>query len=167
MRKPFLILALGVTLLACWWVGHMEPSDSPAPTPQRVRLPAKIAKDLSAHAPAVDALSTTALTITASDVQNEDGAPEVNLFAAWSAFTIEEVQNEPPAEPVNPFIYEGRLWQDDQWKVFLTDGQQQYVLQVKESFADGWQVHQLDQKKLVLRHGKDRFEINLDDGVTF
>ncbi|AKR42665.1 hypothetical protein [Methylophilus sp. TWE2] len=155
--------SLAFTLLACWWVEQAEQPEqvlataSPAPAVKR-RMPlAQVMPALKvAEAPAVSPDTRLALA--------ED--PGVDLFAVLEmpADNAAEVQ---VAEAVNPYTYAGRLQEEGRWVVFLTDGQQQYVVHEGDHFAEGWRVAVLDQQKVVLQHAAERFEIRLDNGVVF
>jgi len=90
----------------------------------------------------------------------------INLFAALEMSAVDTAVPVAP-EAVNPYTYAGRLQEGGRWTVFLTDGQQQYVVHAGDHFADGWQVSLLDQQKIVLQHAAERFEIRLDNGVVF
>lgn len=168
MRRGFVWAALVCTLLACWWVEQADEQASspvataePAPR-QRVSvaqaLPLPSSSALSA--PDVQRVADTAESLRTAD----DGA--IDLFPVLQPASAESAQ--PVAsESVNPYTYAGRLQEDGRWTVFLTDGQQQYVLHAGDRFADGWQVALLDQQKIVLQHAAERFEIRLDNGVVF
>lgn len=173
MRRGLVWAALVCTLLACWWVEQAdEQASSPAataePAPrQRVRLaqalPLPHPSELTApaaSAPVLQGVLDTAHSLTTAD----DAA--IDLFAVLHPASAESAQPVAP-EAVNPYTYAGRLQEDGRWTVFLTDGQQQYVLHAGDSFADGWQVALLDQQKIVLQHAAERFEIRLDNGVVF
>ncbi|MFD1123310.1 hypothetical protein ACFQ2T_12390 [Methylophilus flavus] len=159
MRRWVMLGALGLTLLACWWVEQAEqPSDAGVATaPPRVqkRIPlAQVMPILKADSQEV----TPAKTIVADE---EAG---VNLFSAMP-MPVAETETAAAAVPVSPYTYAGRLQEGGRWTVFLTDGQQQYVLQEGDRFAEGWKVAVLDQQKVVLQHAAERFEIRLDDKV--
>ena len=165
MRRWLMLGGLGLTLLACWWVEQAEqPSDTAvatvSPHVQR-RIPlAQVMPVLKA-----DSLQVTpAIPIVADE---ETG---VNLFSAMP-MPAAEIVDAAPAVPVSPYTYAGRLQEGGRWTVFLTDGQQQYVLHEGDRFAEGWKVAVLDQQKVVLQHAAERFEIRLDDkldnGVVF
>ncbi len=92
--------------------------------------------------------------------------PIIDLFAVLEMPSADSAEAAMP-EAVNPYTYAGRLQEDGRWTVFLTDGQQQYVLHEGDHFAEGWRVAVLDQQKVVLQHAAERFEIRLDNGVVF
>jgi len=186
MRRGIVWLALAGTLFACWWVGNEEPAelagsldsavDVKKTSPVRARQ-VKPTVTLSHVTPSVtleqampgvasvlpvESTSVTPVIVPVAVTEPEAG---VNLFAALelpSAANAVEV----PA-PINPYTYAGRLQEAGRWTIFLTDGQQQYVLHEGDHFAEGWQVAVLDEQKVVLRHAAERFEIRLDNGVVF
>lgn len=155
--------ALVCTLLACWWVEQSEQTEPPvamatqAPVVQR-RTP------LAQAMPALKAMDTPAVTAESPPAEAEDAG--VDLFAVLEMPAMATAESEVPAA-VNPYTYAGRLQEAGRWTVFLTDGQQQYVVHEGDHFAEGWRVAVLDQQKVVLQHAADRFEIRLDDGVVF
>ncbi len=195
MRRGIVWLALAGTLFACWWVGNEEPAeladsldsavDVKKTSPVRARQVKPSVTDshitpsvthshvtpsvtleqampgLASVLP-VESTSVTPVIVPVAVTEPEAG---VNLFAALelpSAANAVEV----PA-PINPYTYAGRLQEAGRWTIFLTDGQQQYVLHEGDHFAEGWQVAVLDEQKVVLRHAAERFEIRLDNGVVF
>lgn len=168
MRRGFVWAALVCTLLACWWVEQAdEQASSPAataePAPrQRVSVAQvlPLPKATASYAPDLQRIADTANSLATAD----DTA--IDLFAVLQPASAESAPTVAP-ESVNPYTYAGRLQEDGRWTVFLTDGQQQYVLHAGDRFADGWQVALLDQQKIVLQHAAERFEIRLDNGVVF
>lgn len=168
MRRGLVWAALVCTLLACWWVEQAdEQALSSAATAeqaprQRVRLAQALPlpSALASSAPDLQGIVDTAHSLATAD----DGA--IDLFAVLQPASAESAQPVAP-ESANPYTYAGRLQEDGRWTVFLTDGQQQYVLHAGDRFADGWQVAVLDQQKIVLQHAAERFEIRLDNGVVF
>ncbi|MGP1717334.1 MAG: hypothetical protein ACTS9Y_09155 [Methylophilus sp.] len=154
-----MLCALGLTLLACWWVDQAEqPSDTgvtiASPRVQR-RVPvAQIMPMLKAENQAV----TEAAVVVAEE---EAG---VNLFSAMVMPAVDTTAAA-VSVPMSPYTYAGRLQEDGRWTVFLTDGQQQYVLREGDRFAEGWKVAVLDQQKVILQHAAERFEIRLDNKV--
>lgn len=168
MRRGFVWAALVCTLLACWWVEQADeqassPAASAEPAPrQRVSLAQGLPLP---NAPASYATDLQRIAETAHSLTTADDAA-IDLFAVLHPASAESA---PPVAPeaVNPYTYAGRLQEDGRWIVFLTDGQQQYVLHAGDRFADGWQVALLDQQKIVLQHAAERFEIRLDNGVVF
>ncbi|WP_029148235.1 hypothetical protein [Methylophilus sp. 5] len=161
MRRGLVWAALACTLLACWWVEQAEqvPAAATVATvkhaPQRRVTLAQVMPEQ--HLPPSPVVVTTVATV-------DEAA--INLFAPLEMPTAEAAASQPPAA-VNPYTYAGRLQEDGRWIVFLTDGQQQYVLHAGDRFAEGWQVALLDQQKIVLQHAAERFEIRLDNGVVF
>lgn len=154
--------ALAGTLLACWWVEQAEqPADidvtTSAPAVKR-RLP------LAQVMPALKVPDTPAVIPETTSAEDED--PGVDLFAMLEMPADIAAESQAP-EAVNPYTYAGRLQEAGRWTVFLTDGQQQYVVQEGDRFAEGWRVAVLDQQKIVLQHAAERFEIRLDNGVVF
>lgn len=159
MRRWVMFGALGLTLLACWWVEQAEqPSGAelataPARVPRRTPL---------AHVRPVPVV-TSQLVIPSLPVVTEDTAG-VNLFSAMEMPSVDTAAAA-VSVPVSPYTYAGRLQEDGRWTVFLTDGQQQFVLHEGDHFAEGWKVAVLDQQKVVLQHAAERFEIRLDNKV--
>lgn len=158
MITRWLILgALACTLLACWWVEQAEPSPEVMATHDapRVQRRVKLAQALPGTT-----VASPVIIETVPVVEADDG---VNLFSAMPV-PLPEVAEATVAAPVSPYTYAGRLQESGRWIVFLTDGQQQYVLHEGDHFAEGWKVAVLDQQKVVLQHAAERFEIRLDEG---
>lgn len=164
MRRWVVWGALICTLVACWWVErNEEPVRAVAvndqPRVQRKVTLAEVIPNLNQNALVSEPMPDAIAIAPAEDAG-------VNLFSAMPMPLAETAVIQPP-QPVNPYTYAGRLQEDGRWVVFLTDGQQQYVLREGDRFAEGWQVALLDQQKVVLQHAAERFEIRLDNGVVF
>jgi hypothetical protein len=177
MRRGLVWVALAGTLFACWWVGNEEPVELAGPPDKAItsRKPSPV-KATVTLAQAMPGLTTEPSAVTEPAAPDEPPvfiprtAPDedagVNLFAALEMPSADIAVAEIPAA-INPYTYAGRLQEAGRWTIFLTDGQQQYVLHEGDYFAEGWQVALLDQQKVVLRHAAERFEIRLDNGVVF
>lgn len=179
MRRGMVWLALAATLVACWWVGNEEPAeraDAPdsamavkktSPGRSRQVMPSvslsQAMPGVASVLPVESASAVTPATVPMAVMEPEAG---VNLFAALEMPSEDNAVAEAPVA-VNPYTYAGRLQEAGRWTIFLTDGQQQYVLHEGDHFAEGWQVAVLDEQKVVLRHAGERFEIRLDNGVVF
>lgn len=157
IRRWLILGALACTLLACWWVEQAEPSPEviAAPEAPRVQRRVKLAQALPGTT-----LASPVIIEAVPVVEADDG---VNLFSAMPV-PVPEAAEATVAAPVSPYIYAGRMQEGGRWIVFLTDGQQQYVLHEGDHFAEGWRVAVLDQQKVVLQHAAERFEIRLDEG---
>lgn len=184
-RQIGLVAALAMTLFACWWVSQSDTETAPNPV-TATAMPvgaAKQRKPLSQALPALHAALTDAQPATGlppalnADIPGRDKAkmdtptsdeakmdePVVNLFAALPPPAV-PAEASAAAGPVNPYTYAGRLLQEGRWQVFLSDGQQQYVVREGDRFAEGWRVTRLDQQRLVLQHAGERFEMMLENG---
>lgn len=182
MRRGIVWLALAGTLFACWWVGHEKPAElagapdsavtvknraqqvTPSVTLSHVTPSVTLAQAMPGVASVlpVESTSVTPVIVPVAVTEPEAG---VNLFAALELPSAANTVEEPAA--INPYTYAGRLQEAGRWTIFLTDGQQQYVLHEGDHFAEDWQVALLDEQKVVLRHAAERFEIRLDNGVVF
>lgn len=162
MRRWLIWVVLICTLVACWWVEQAGESSNLISSQDKPRIQQK--KTSAQVLPAVK--EGIPVVILSPNPATEVNAPIVNLFDAMDIPGTETAEPE-VAEPVNPYTFAGRLQEDGHWVVFLTDGQQQYVLHEGEQFAEGWRVAILDQQKVVLQHKTGRFEIKLDNGVVF
>jgi hypothetical protein len=159
IRRGWIWGALACTLLACWWVEQAEQPVNVATSAPAVEHRVPLAQVM----PGPKAAETHPVTPGMAAAEEGDG---VDLFAVLEM--PEETAGELEApEAVNPYTYAGRLQEDGRWTVFLTDGQQQYVLHEGDRFAAGWRVAVLDQQKIVLQHAAGQFEIRLDNGVVF
>lgn len=162
MRRGLLWAALACTLLACWWVEQTEQAPVAAVQPPQRRV--SLAQALPQAVVPERISAPQSVSIPASMTAADDTA--IDLFAVLEMPSADSAEAATP-EAVNPYTYAGRLQENGRWTVFLTDGQQQYVLHEGDHFAEGWRVAVLDQQKVVLQHAAERFEIRLDNGVVF
>jgi len=163
MRRWLLWAALACTLLACWWVEQAEQAavTTLAPPQRRVSLAQALPQGVVPER--ISAPQNVSIPASMKAAADE---PAIDLFAVMDMPSADSAEAA-TAEAVNPYTYAGRLLEDGRWTVFLTDGQQQYVLHAGDRFAEGWRVAVLDQHKIVLQHAAERFEIRLDNGVVF
>jgi hypothetical protein len=161
MRRWIMLGALGLTLLACWWVEQAEQPSTVAGTIATPRVRARM--PLAQAMPQLPAENQAAARVALPLAEAQAG---VNLFSAM-VMPVADAAAPAVVAPVSPYTYAGRLQEDGRWTVFLTDGQQQYVLHEGDRFAQGWKVAVLDQQKVILQHAAERFEIRLDNGVVF
>jgi hypothetical protein len=159
MRRWIMLVALGLTLLACWWVEQAEQPSNVAGTIATPRVRARV--PLAQAMPQLAAANPAVVSVALPLVEEQAG---VNLFSAME-MPVADTSAPAVAVPVSPYTYAGRLQEDGRWTVFLTDGQQQYVLHEGDRFAQGWKVAVLDQQKVILQHAAERFEIRLDRGL--
>ncbi|MBF4987133.1 hypothetical protein [Methylophilus sp. 14] len=163
MRRGLLWAALACTLLACWWVEQAEQAPVAAVQPPQRRVSLAQALPQAVVPKRISAPQNVSIPASMTAVADE---PAIDLFAVLEMPSADSAEAAMP-EAVNPYTYAGRLQEDGRWTVFLTDGQQQYVLHEGDHFAEGWRVAVLDQQKVVLQHAAERFEIRLDNGVVF
>jgi hypothetical protein len=159
MRRWIMLGALGLTLLACWWVEQAEQPSAVANTTAATRVRARVS--LAQAMPQLPAANQAAASVALPLAEEQAG---VNLFSAME-MPVADAAAPAVVAPVSPYTYAGRLQEDGRWTVFLTDGQQQYVLHEGDRFAEGWKVAVLDQQKVILQHAAERFEIRLDRGL--
>lgn len=165
MRRWGVWAALLLTLLACWWLEQAEQADQAAPAhAMRTHQPLAAVTGLRARPVPALVLPTQPAPVAITAAVDR---PAVNLFAAMPVAGMVDMHEAVPEPAVNPYTYAGRLNEGGRWTVFLTDGQQQYVLHAGEHFADGWWVVALTEQVLVLQHAAAQFEIRLDNGVMF
>lgn len=163
MRRALLWAALACTLLACWWVEQAEQAAVTAVAPPERRVSLAQVLPQAVVPKGISAPQNVSIPASMTAVADE---PAIDLFAVLDMPSADSAEAAMP-EAVNPYTYAGRLQEDGRWTVFLTDGQQQYVLHEGDHFAEGWRVAVLDQQKVVLQHAAERFEIRLDNGVVF
>jgi len=163
MRRGLLWAALACTLLACWWVEQTEQAPAAAVQPPQRRVSLAQALPQAVVPKRISAPQSVSIPASMTAVADESA---IDLFAVLEMPSADSAEAA-TLEAVNPYTYAGRLQEDGRWTVFLTDGQQQYVLHEGDHFAEGWRVAVLDQQKIVLQHAAERFEIRLDNGVVF
>lgn len=163
MRRGLLWAALACTLLACWWVEQAEQAPVAAVQPPQRHVSLAQALPQAVVPKRISAPQNVSIPASMTAVADDNA---IDLFAVLDMPSADSAEAA-TLEAVNPYTYAGRLQEDGRWTVFLTDGQQQYVLHEGDHFAEGWQVAVLDQQKIVLQHAAERFEIRLDNGVVF
>lgn len=168
-RQHGVWLALLLTLAACYWVTIQEnaqeneviESAKLQPVQKHVYRHANKVKDssLSGH------LNDKKLTL-----RPIDSTTPSNLFSSFE--TVEEAalasaENQAPSPPTSPYTYAGKISENGDWRVFLTDGTKNFVVKTGDVLESGWRVQGVEQTQLTLMYQPLKQAIKLDIGATF
>lgn len=164
-RQHGVWLALLLTLAACYWVTIQEneviESAKLQPVQKYVYRHANkgIDNGLSGH------LSDKKLML-----RSIDSATPGNLFSSFE--TVEEAalassENLASSLPTNPYTYAGKITENGDWMVFLTDGTQNFAVKTGDVLESGWRVQEIKQTQLTLMYQPLKQTIKLDIGATF
>lgn len=92
-----------------------------------------------------------------------------NLFTVVVSpqeLTPDEETNTGLQMPANPFTYEGKLLDDGNLIVFLTDGVKNHSVQVGDVLDDVWQIQSIHPPELTLKYIPLKTEIQMQIGAS-
>ena len=96
-----------------------------------------------------------------------DNTP-INLFSTFTnsqiLVTNEEVI-QAPQTPANPYSYAGKVVEDGQVSVFLTDGTNNYVVKAGDVIDGVWQVQAIRPPQLILKYLPLKTEVKIEIGA--
>lgn len=162
-------LALGLTLIASFWVTKQEDA-----APDTVVL---VHKKNNAYKATSSNRRSTAGTLLASSsnvyprVYQRPMIKDIpqNLFTVFVSpqeLTPDEETNTGLQMPANPFTYEGKLLDDGKLIVFLTDGVRNHSVQVGDVLDDVWQIQSIHPPELTLKYIPLKTEIQMQIGAS-
>lgn len=70
-----------------------------------------------------------------------------------------------PALPVNPYIYVGKLIENGEMRVFLTNGRNNYVVKTGDTLEDTWQVKSIQSTEMILLNLPTQTQISVQIGA--
>lgn len=153
--------ALLLTLAACYWVSLQDAETVEViEVKPSIQLPKKpIDMGLSSHRNNEQMI-----------LRSADTAPPVDLFAPLVAEvgSVDDIEaNQAPAAPTNPYSYAGKIQEDGEWTIFLTDGSQNFAVKVGEKLDGNWQLKRIEAQALTLVYAPMKYEVKLHTGATF
>ena len=156
--KNYLVwIGLGITLLMVYWIEQQEEDIDAV----EVRAPESVQ---------VQPLQTTQIDTTDDDVQLRKPIIETpqNLFEVPRIAEPEMPVDPLPAQPVmpaNPYIYVGKLIEDGEMRVFLTNGQKNYVVKTGDTLEDTWQVKSIESTEMILVNLPTQTQVSVKIGA--
>ena len=158
-------LALGLTLIASFWVTQQENV-----APDTVVLVQQ--KDSADKATSSNRRSTADTLLTSStNVYQRTVIEDIpqNLFTVFASpqdSSPDDMTDTGPQMPANPFTYEGKLLDDGNLIVFLTDGVKNHSVQVGDVLDDVWQIQSIHPPELTLKYIPLKTEIQMQIGAS-
>ena len=159
VKKYGIWLSLALTLLASYWTATQASDDAEA----LLAAPSQRHIQIADSSPAVQAATTTVLM---QRPQMQEAS--VNLFsplAPPSALATNESLVDVPQTPENPYRYAGKVVEDGQVSVFLTDGTNNYVVKAGDVIDGVWQVQAIRPPQLILKYLPLKTEVNIEIGA--
>ncbi len=71
-----------------------------------------------------------------------------------------------PAPPVNPYTYVGKLIEDGEMRVFLTNGRDNYVVRAGDKLEGVWQVKAIHSTEMILLNLPTQTQIRVEIGAV-
>ncbi|THK41208.1 hypothetical protein E8Q33_08800 [Methylophaga sp. SB9B] len=157
IKNNLLWIGLAITLLLVYLVEQQEEDVDAV----EVIAPASVQ---------VQPLQTTQTDTTDEDIQLRKPIIETprNLFeiprVAEPEMTVDPMPVA-PASPVNPYIYVGKLIEDGEMRVFLTNGQKNYVVKTGDTLEDTWQVKSIESTEMILFNLPTQTQVSVQIGA--
>lgn len=70
-----------------------------------------------------------------------------------------------PMMPENPYVYVGKLIEDGEMRVFLTNGQKNYVVKTGDTLEDTWQVKSIESTEMILFNLPTQTQVSVQIGA--
>lgn len=156
--KNYLVwIGLGITLLMVYWVEQQEDDIEAV----EVRAPESVQ---------VQTFQMTQNDVIDEDIQLRNRVIETpkNLFAVPQIAEPQIAVDPQPAQPVmpaNPYIYVGKLIEDGKMRVFLTNGQKNYVVKTGDTLEDTWQVKSIESTEMILVNLPTQTQVSVKIGA--
>lgn len=156
--KNYLVwIGLGITLLMVYWVEQQEDDIEAV----EVRAPESVQ---------VQTFQMTQNDVIDEDIQLRNRVIETpkNLFAVPQIAEPQIAVDHQPAQPVmpaNPYIYVGKLIEDGEMRVFLTNGQKNYVVKTGDTLEDTWQVKSIESTEMILVNLPTQTQVSVKIGA--
>lgn len=168
-RQHGVWLALLLTLAACYWVTIQENAQE-----NEVIESAKLQSAQKYIYRRVNKVIDNSLSGHLNDkklmLRPIDSASPSNMFGSFE--TVEEAalasaENQVSSLPTNPYTYAGKITENGDWMVFLTDGTKNFAVKTGDILESGWRVQEIKQTQLTLMYQPLKQTIKLDIGATF
>ena len=156
--KNYLVwIGLGITLLMVYWIEQQEEDVETV----EVRAPESVQ---------IQPVQTTQIDTTDEDVQLRKPIIETpgNLFEVPRIAEPEMPVDPHPAQPVmpaNPYIYVGKLIEDGEMRVFLTNGQKNYVVKAGDTLEETWRVQSIESTEMILVNLPTQTQVSVKIGA--
>lgn len=156
--KNYLIwIGLAITLLMVYWVEQQEDDIEAV----EVRAPESVQ---------VQTFQMTQNDVIDEDIQLRNRVIETpkNLFAVPQIAEPQIAVDPLPAQPVmpaNPYIYVGKLIEDGEMRVFLTNGQKNYVVKTGDTLENTWRVQSIESTEMILVNLPTQTQVSVKIGA--
>ena len=70
-----------------------------------------------------------------------------------------------PAKPVNPYTYAGKLIEDGEVRVFLTNGRKNYVVKTGDTLEDTWHIKSIESTEMILLNLPTQTQVSVQIGA--
>jgi hypothetical protein len=161
LRKFGVWIALVFTLIACVWVRWQENLKPPSDLQAEPNL--IVNKHLNKlYRPSLESFVEKKISLRAQDMSDPK-----NVFPSFAPLNSqsEKVEANATVSPTNPYIYAGKISEDGIWIVFLTDGNNNYVVKVGDRLQGGWKLINVKLDELTFLYEPLKTEFKLDTGV--
>lgn len=156
-------MALALTLVASIWASKQE-----SPVDDIVVMQPKIKR----HALAINTTSSVTNSLVNKPITMQrvviDDSPQ-NIFTSLvneSALVAESAVLQPEPQPVNPFIYAGKIVDEGNVMIFLTEGSNNYSVKAGDYIDDLWQVLSIAPPLMTIQYVPRKIKMQMQIGVA-
>jgi len=158
-------IALGLTLTASLWMQQQENDTSDAVVLVQKKNSADKTISSNRHSTASTQLASST-SVYQRPVIEDTPQNLFTVFVSPQEQLSEELNNAEPQMPTNPFTYEGKLLDDGNLIVFLTDGVKNHSVQVGDVLDDVWKIQSIHPPELTLKYIPLKTEIQMQIGAS-
>lgn len=153
MLLGMLALATGLVAWDRWPTKATSAVIGATERPHSEHAPPRPSKSMTQVNASAEAMKVPALL--SRDMFTKDGAPN-NLFdkpaPPPSQAGVAQVQPEPPVAPPLPFGLLGRKYEEGRWEIFLTKGDQTYIVHTDDVIEDTYKVVEIKPPAMTLMY---------------
>ncbi len=156
-------VALALTLVASIWTAKQE-----SPVDDMVVVQPKIKRHalaVNTSSSVIDSLANERIVIQRTEI---DGISQ-NIFTSFvdeSSLVAVSVALQPEPPPVNPFIYVGKIVDEGNVMVFLTEGSNNYSVKAGDYIDDVWQVLAIAPPLITIQYVPRKIKMQMQIGVA-
>lgn len=168
-RQYGIWLALLFTLGACYWVTIIESAQEIVAN-ENITTPSTQNHAYQHASKKIDSGLSSRRNEDKLVLRSADLTTPSNMFSTFEiaeAVTLASAENQAPSLPTNPYIYAGKITENGDWTVFLTDGTKNFAVNTGDYLESGWRVLGIKQTQLTLMYQPLKHVITLDIGAAF
>ena len=166
IKKNGIWIALICTLAACIWVAIQEETAAQNIADQITLIQPKNKRLVLSHASENQTLEAVQ-PFAIQRISIDDNMQNIfTTFADEGALAQQNVVAEIDLPPVNPFVYAGKIVDEGNVMVFLTEGSNNYLVKAGDFIDDAWQVLSIAPPIMTIKYIPRRIKMQMQIGAV-